>query len=715
MKSDKDTSSDNPSSGVLTRSQRKKLDSKKPPPPPPDDETDLDDTYPNPDNIIDPKDLPKPSDTSNSPVNATPVSVPTDNSANVPVDEETDLEDDIEVTIVKDPSQSHDPVDMLSQALSNALADMLVKKFGNLEAEAEDEDEDDFADDEEEYDEDQIDENGYYRGDGFVVDDDYDSDEDEDYVPPKKTRKRRKPDTQEVIDDETDLDDDSEDELDDEFEDELDESEEMPPPKLRRNPSRKSATSLVPVGNPFSGFKYYKMSKEEAETCQQYFDVMKSYGKKSAQSYFMEQNFDAKKDILAKEKIISSKLKLDIPLRFQVLNSNLPDNVKALAIAKVNILENSGGSDHYKIKEWIDGLLQIPFGKFVNMPISLFSPPHQIRHFLQDSGVILDQAIYGQHDTKTHVIQIISQLISNPGSIGNVFAIYGPMGTGKTSLVKKGIAKVLRRPFTLISLGGMTDAALFRGHSYTYEGSRAGRIVDVLRESGCMNPIIYFDELDKVSDTPKGEEIIHTLIHLTDKSQNMNYHDNYYSGINLNLSKAIFIFSYNDEEKINPILRDRMYKIPVKGFNVVEKISIARDYLLRDICSNFNFMQDSVILSDEVLGYIINNFTKDSYGKVEEGVRNLERCLETIISKLNVLRLYQENKSKNVQTTFANMTPNPDLELLDDYETEFEDESYQVSYTLPNLSFPLQVTHEIVNQLLPKGAGMSNSAHMMYS
>ena len=119
----------------------------------------------------------------------------------------------------------------------------------------------------------------------------------------------------------------------------------------------------------------------------------------------------------------------------------------------------------------------------------------------------------------------------------------GPMGNGKTTLVKEGIAKMINRPFEFISLGGATDSCYLDGHSYTYEGSIPGKIVDIVKKAKCMNPVIYFDELDKVSETPKGEEIINLLIHLTDFSQNDHFIDKYYNNIPIDLSKALFIFS----------------------------------------------------------------------------------------------------------------------------------------------------------------------------
>ena len=102
-------------------------------------------------------------------------------------------------------------------------------------------------------------------------------------------------------------------------------------------------------------------------------------------------------------------------------------------------------------------------------------------------------------------------------------AIQGPMGNGKTTLIKNGIAKSLNRPFEFVALGGASDSFFFEGHSYTYEGSRWGRIVDILHKCGSMNPIICFDELDKVSETVRGDEIINMLIHMTDISKYLSF------------------------------------------------------------------------------------------------------------------------------------------------------------------------------------------------
>ena len=206
--------------------------------------------------------------------------------------------------------------------------------------------------------------------------------------------------------------------------------------------------------------------------------------------------------------------------------------------------------------------------------------------------------------------------------------------THNTSLVKEGISKILNRPFAFIALGGATDSSFLEGHGYTYEGSTWGKIVQILIESKCMNPVIYFDELDKISDTPRGEEIAGILTHLTDTTQNSQFHDKYFAEINFDLSKCLFIFSYNDETKVNSILKDRMYRIKTKGYMSKEKTVIANNYLLPKIREQVRFNSDDIIIPNDVIAHI-----NDLHCNKEDGVRNLKRCLEIIYTKLNLYRL----------------------------------------------------------------------------
>ena len=275
----------------------------------------------------------------------------------------------------------------------------------------------------------------------------------------------------------------------------------------------------------------------------------------------------------------------NVPLKFKVLNSDMDIYTKSIAINNLDKLAEMDIStgEYNKMDQWINGLIKFPFGKMDALPVSDKDNFDKKRDYIKETLDNMNNAIYGHLEAKTHILQVIGKWIRNPDSLGNVLAIQGPMGNGKTTLIKNGIAKSLNRPFEFVALGGASDSAFFEGHSYTYEGSRWGRIVDILHKCGSMNPIICFDELDKVSETAKGDEIINMLIHMTMNHQNSKFQDNYFPGIDIDLSKVLFIFSFNDESKINRILKDRMYVIRTKGYNNKDKLQIAHNYLLPDI------------------------------------------------------------------------------------------------------------------------------------
>jgi ATP-dependent Lon protease len=388
--------------------------------------------------------------------------------------------------------------------------------------------------------------------------------------------------------------------------------------------------------------------------------------------YFQDLTPEEKQKHITELEEIKKINKSNIPLRFKILNSDMDIKTKSIAIENIEKLGEMDVStgEYCKIDKWINGLIKIPFGKFRDIEITEKNTNEEKRKFLYNIYSTLDKAIYGHKEAKMHILQVIGKWIKNPTSQGNVLALQGPMGNGKTTLVKEGIAKAINRPFAFIALGGASDSAFFDGHSYTYEGSHWGRIIDILIESKCMNPIIYFDELDKVSETFKGEEIIHLLTHLTDPSQNTLFQDNYFPGVHIDLSKSLFIFSFNDESKVDRILKDRMYVINTKGFKPDDKIEICKDYILPELMNTFMFNKEDILFEKEALEYIINTFTEK-----EEGVRNLKRCLETIISKINIYNLSQ---------------------------SESEENKIPLTFKLDNFKIPLNVSKEIVETLLSK-------------
>ena len=353
---------------------------------------------------------------------------------------------------------------------------------------------------------------------------------------------------------------------------------------------------------------------------------------------------DGQREIIAKRETEIAHLNNHlIPLRFQILNAALDPKVCAIAIQKYDrVCRMDPTSNEYnKILNWIETLCKIPFGKFRPLSVNKDSGPADVKRFISEIQTTMDTKVFGHASAKDQIVRLLAQWISNPVSKGLVIGIQGSMGTGKTTLIKEAICKVLGLPFALVPLGGVSDGSILVGHSYTYEGSTWGRIVDLLIKCECMNPVIFFDELDKVSKTRHGEEIINILIHMTDASQNESFNDQYFTGIDFDLSRSLIIFSYNDEDNINPILRDRMVKIHTDGYKMLDKVEIARRHLIPDISSEFGYAKDYFNFQDSILKTIINKIQD------EEGVRNLRRAIHDIISNLNLLKLLEEEEDEN--------------------------------------------------------------------
>jgi ATP-dependent Lon protease len=428
--------------------------------------------------------------------------------------------------------------------------------------------------------------------------------------------------------------------------------------------------------------KEKKVKKEKARNSRIFKRILRDKNVMNDFEFYDKLEIEQQKKIIKELREINKITRVEKPYRLTLLECDIPVIFKSAAIKKINSLRymEPGSGEYYKIKNWVDTFMRIPFSKYENLPLSITDGVDKCHDFMENAQKTLDDAVYGLNDAKMQIMQMLGQLITNPQAIGSAIAIHGPPGTGKTSLVKEGISKILNRPFAFIALGGATDSSFLEGHGYTYEGSTWGKIVQILIDSKCMNPVIYFDELDKISDTPKGEEIAGILTHLTDTSQNTQFHDKYFAEIDFDLSKCLFIFSYNDESKVNPILKDRMYRIQTKGYNQKQKTVIANNYLLPRIREQVKFMSEDIIIPDQTVHYIIENHCNK-----EDGVRNLKRCLEIIYTKLNLYRLMR-----------------PDTNLFQ------EEMSLKVQ-------FPFTVTKDIVDKLVKKSDnGLSPSLYMLY-
>ena len=207
--------------------------------------------------------------------------------------------------------------------------------------------------------------------------------------------------------------------------------------------------------------------------------------------------------------------------------------------------------------------------------------------------------------------------------------------THNTTLAKKGLADCLKdengvpRPFSMIQMGGDANGSSLHGHNYTYVGSTWGSIVQILIDKKCMNPIIFIDEIDKISKTEHGKEIVGILTHLLDPAQNDCFQDKYFSGIDLDLSKALFILSYNDVDAIDKIMLDRVHRVKFKSLTLDEKLVISNTHILPEVYDKMG-LQGMITLSNDVLKFIIDEYT------LEPGVRKLKEILFEIVGEINL-------------------------------------------------------------------------------
>ena len=323
-------------------------------------------------------------------------------------------------------------------------------------------------------------------------------------------------------------------------------------------------------------------------------------------------------------------------MMFKILDMKLTPETQSMVLAKYNALQTMepGAGEYYKQRAWLEKFSSLPLGIYRDIPVKMSDGQETCGAFMMRAQRCLADAIYGQEEAKIQILQFIASKIANPDARGLSLLLSGPPGIGKTSLIKNGIAKALNWPFQFISLGGDSDASTYMGHQLVYEGSHCGKIANSLIGAKSLSMVLMFDELDKISATAKGEEVQNLLVHLTDPVQNGEFEDKYLSGIPLDLSRVLFTFSANDLGKIDRVLMDRMVVIELQGYSLKEKMSIAQIFLLPSALKEVN-LDEKVSISQEMLEHILKEYASE-----EKGVRELKRCIEAIVQKINMLRIF---------------------------------------------------------------------------
>lgn len=352
--------------------------------------------------------------------------------------------------------------------------------------------------------------------------------------------------------------------------------------------------------------------------------------------YFWKLDEGARQTVTESERNVRMLACDDIPMRFRILSSDIHPSIKAMALKKLDGIRGAGSGESTKSQQFVDALVRLPIGKYASLPVGPTTPNSVVRAFLNSMQTRLDERVYGHVEAKAHIMRLVAQYAMNPEARGLVIGFHGKVGCGKTELAKA-VCECLDLPFGFIALGGSNDSSTLAGHSYTYEGSTWGKIADVLMRCECMNPVFFFDELDKVSDSSGGRQVTNLLVHLTDPTQNDKHTDAYFMGLDLDVSRSIVMFSYNDVDNVNPVLRDRIVEVATDGYRSIEKVAIAQKHLIPQVRRDFGMDIGDLIFDDAVIRLIIDVVVE------EAGVRGLKKGIRDIAGSINLKRIMEDD------------------------------------------------------------------------
>jgi hypothetical protein len=393
---------------------------------------------------------------------------------------------------------------------------------------------------------------------------------------------------------------------------------------------------------------------------------------------WFDQGGTSSKQLSTSEPLSSPAKVPDLEDRLKAKQKDMPKEWYEDAMMKLKTCTDSSNKD--KAQAYVEKMLKVPFNKFMHHP--LWSPPvkdessrDNINKYFESAQKVLEEAVHGMEPVKEEVLNFVAQLISTKNlAKPRVLGLCGSPGIGKTAIVRRGLASAIGRKMVCINMGGIKDSDHFLGHGYTYVGSQPGIIVRSLIELGVMNGIIFMDEVDKVSSV----DIQNILMHITDPLQSATFNDKYFAGLNVDLSNIIFVFSYNDSSKIDPVLRDRIYEIKIDDPSLDDKTIIGCKYLVKELVATVGLKETDVVFKPEVMRHMLKTYCAD-----QAGVRRLKSCLQTLLLKINTAQYMTVSKYKCLQG---------------------------------GVTFPLEVTKEMTDELLADMKAKADKfINMMYA
>ncbi len=317
-------------------------------------------------------------------------------------------------------------------------------------------------------------------------------------------------------------------------------------------------------------------------------------------------------------------------LREKLKSLDLPEKVKKIAEKEIDKLEIMPpiSAETTVSRNYIDWILSIPWKKKT-----------RDKKDINKAREILEKDHYGLKDVKERILEFLAVRILKKNIKSPILCFVGPPGVGKSSLGKS-IARSMGRKFVRLSLGGIRDEAEIKGHRRTYIGSYPGQIIQQIKRAGVKNPLFLLDEVDKMSSDFRGDPAA-ALLEVLDPEQNSEFVDRYLD-IEFDLSDVFFITTANSLHPIPSALRDRMEIIEIAGYTELEKLAIAKEYLIKKEIKNNGLKEGQMKITDEAILDIIRFYTRES------GVRNLERKIASLCRKVALKIVSKKDKSKEI-------------------------------------------------------------------
>ena len=308
-----------------------------------------------------------------------------------------------------------------------------------------------------------------------------------------------------------------------------------------------------------------------------------------------------------------------------------PDVLKVITdeMEKFNVLDPHS-AEYGVCRNYLDWLTIIPWGIYSSETLDL-----------AQAETILEDDHYGLEDIKQRILEFISVAKLSGSVKGSIICLVGPPGVGKTS-IGKSIARALNRKFYRFSVGGMRDEAEIKGHRRTYVGAMPGKLIQALKSSQTMNPVIMLDEVDKMGSSYHGDPAS-ALLEVLDAEQNIEFLDHYLD-VRCNLSDILFIVTANILDTIPEPLKDRMDIMRLSGYIVQEKVQIAKKYITPRTRKAMGLTATKAQISDEGLRAIIHGYARES------GVRSLENYIKKIMRKI-AIKVVKEQETTNTDST----------------------------------------------------------------